>query len=129
MSQCLRHRDVQFPANLPQLGQADAPVHDGIAVRANRDTVDPADALERLVSEGLTSLINLLEGEGSGFGAEEIRLYLEHLERMAAQDEEALSTEPADDDVVIDTPEQRAASRARLARMKELLTASVLGTG
>jgi len=67
------------------------------------------------------------------FRAEEIRVYLEHLERMDGQEEEALSTEPADDDLTIDTPEQRASSRARLARLKELLTAlltaRVLGTG
>ena len=63
------------------------------------------------------------------FSAEEIRLYLEHLERMDAQEEEALSAEPADDDFMIETPEQRAARRARLAWLKELLTASMLGTG
>ena len=63
------------------------------------------------------------------FSAEEIRLYLEHMERMDAQEEEALSAEPADDDFMIETPEQRAAQRARLAWLKELLTATVLGTG
>ena len=63
------------------------------------------------------------------FSSEEIRLYLEHLERMDAQEEEALSAEPADDDFIIETPEQRTARRARLTRLKELLTASVLGTG
>jgi hypothetical protein len=62
------------------------------------------------------------------FSAEEIRLYLEHLERMDAQEEEAFPAEAADDDVTIETPEQRAARRARLARLKELLTVSVLGT-
>jgi hypothetical protein len=62
------------------------------------------------------------------FSVEEIRLYLEHLVRMDAQEEEAFSAEVADDDVTIETPEQRAARRARLARLKELLTASVLGT-
>jgi len=62
------------------------------------------------------------------FSVEEIRLYLEHLVRMDAQEEEAFSAEVADDDVTIETPEQRAARRARLARLKELLTATVLGT-
>ena len=62
------------------------------------------------------------------FSVEEIRLYLEHLERMDAQEEEAFSAEGADDDVTIETPAQRAARRARLVRLKELLTASVLGT-
>ena len=63
------------------------------------------------------------------FDAEEISLYLGHLERMNAMEEEALSAEPTDDDETIETPELRAARRARLARLKELLTASVLGTG
>jgi hypothetical protein len=63
------------------------------------------------------------------FSVEEIGLYLEHLERTDAQEEEALSAEGADDDVTMETPEQRAARRARLTRLKELLTASVLGTG
>ena len=63
------------------------------------------------------------------FSVEEIGLYLEHLERMDAQEEEALSTEGADDDdVTMETPEQRAGRKARLTRLKELLTASVLGT-
>src|ERR1035441_4745941 len=35
-SQCLRKRDLHFPLNMPQAGQADAPVHDAVAVRANR---------------------------------------------------------------------------------------------
>jgi hypothetical protein len=63
------------------------------------------------------------------FSAEEIRLYLEHLERMDAQEEQGLSAEPADDNFMIETPEQRTARRARLVWLKELLTASVLGTG
>jgi hypothetical protein len=54
------------------------------------------------------------------FSVEEIRLHLEHLERMDAQEEEAFSVEDADDDVTIETPEQRAAQRARFARVKEL---------
>jgi hypothetical protein len=62
------------------------------------------------------------------FGAEEIRVYLEHLERMHALEDEELSAEPADDDVTIETPEQRAAARERLCRLKELLTSTVLGT-
>lgn len=62
------------------------------------------------------------------FSMEEIRLYLEHLQRMDAQEEEAFSVDAADDDVTTETPEQRAARRARFARLKELLTASVLGT-
>ena len=62
------------------------------------------------------------------FSMQEIRLYLKHLKRMDAQEEKAFSVEDADDDVTIETPEQRAARRARFALMKELLTASVLGT-
>jgi len=63
------------------------------------------------------------------FSAEEIRLYLQHLERTAAQEEEALAADPAHDDFIVETPEQRTAGRARLAWLKELLTASVLGRG
>ena len=62
------------------------------------------------------------------FSVEEIMLYLEHLERMDAQEEEAFPADAADDDVTIETPEQRAARRARFARLKELLIVSVLGT-
>ena len=61
------------------------------------------------------------------FGAEEIRVYLEHLERMHALEDEASSSEPADEDVTIETPERRTAARERLARLKELLTSTVLG--
>jgi hypothetical protein len=62
------------------------------------------------------------------FSAEEIRHYLEHLERMAALEDEQ---PPAgnDDDLFMDAPEQRAAARARLAQMKELLLSNMLGTG
>ena len=63
------------------------------------------------------------------YSAEEIQLFTEQLERMDAQEDEAVSAKPADDDTMIETPEQRAAARERLARLKELLTASVLGTG
>jgi hypothetical protein len=63
------------------------------------------------------------------FSAEEIRPYLQHLERMAAQEGEALSADPAHDDFIVETPKQRTAGRARLAWLKELLTVSVLGTG
>jgi hypothetical protein len=34
-----------------------------------------------------------------------------------------------DDELFIDSPDQRAAKRARLAQLKELLTSPVLGTG
>jgi hypothetical protein len=56
-----------------------------------------------------------------------MRLYLQHLQRMAAQ-EEAYSADPAHDDFVFETQEQRTARRARLEGLKQLLTASVLGT-
>ena len=62
------------------------------------------------------------------FSAKEIRRYLEHLERMAAfEDEQAPIGD--EDDVFMDTPEQRAAARAHLAQMKELLTSNMLGMG
>ena len=62
------------------------------------------------------------------FSAEEIRHYLDHLERMAAFEDKHASAE-GDGDLVMDTPEQRAAARARLAQLKDLLTSNVLGTG
>lgn len=39
MLQCLRHRDVHLTANLLQFGQANAPVHDRVAVWADRNKV------------------------------------------------------------------------------------------
>ena len=64
------------------------------------------------------------------FDADEIRLYLEHLERMQIADEEALAAEPvdSDDDLLHSSPEQRAVDRERLANLKSLLTVRVLGT-
>jgi hypothetical protein len=62
------------------------------------------------------------------FGAEEIRAYLEHLDRMRRLDDEALSAEPSGDDAFIETPEERAAATERFRRLKELLTSTVLGT-
>jgi hypothetical protein len=62
------------------------------------------------------------------FSAEEIQRYLDHLERMAAFEDELTDAE-GDSDFVMDTPEQRAAARARLAHLKDLLTSGVLGTG
>jgi hypothetical protein len=62
------------------------------------------------------------------FSAEEIRHYIDHLERMAAFEDEQAPTE-GDGDFVMDTPEQRAAARARRAQLKDLLTSNMLGTG
>ena len=60
------------------------------------------------------------------FSGEEIRHYLDHLERMAAiEDEQAAN----DDDFLSDSPEQLAAKRARFVQLKELLMSTVLGTG
>ena len=59
------------------------------------------------------------------FSAEEIRLYLE---RMAAFEDEQAPAE-GNDDFLMDTPEQCAAARARLAQLTGLLTSNVLGTG
>lgn len=64
----------------------------------------------------------------SMFGAEEIRIYLEHLERMQTLDDEELSDQNTEDDKLIETPEQRAAARERLSRLHDLLTSTVLGT-
>jgi hypothetical protein len=60
--------------------------------------------------------------------AEEIRHYLDYLERMAAFEDGQAPAE-GDDGFLMDTPEQRAAARARLVQLKDLLTPNVLGTG
>ena len=62
------------------------------------------------------------------FAAEEIRGYVEHLERMRALEDEASSAESADEDVTIETLECRTAAKERLGRLKELLTSTVFGT-
>jgi hypothetical protein len=62
------------------------------------------------------------------FSGEEIRRYLDHLERMAAiEDEQA--TDEDNSDFLKDSAEQLAAKRARFAQLRELLTSTVLGTG
>jgi hypothetical protein len=65
------------------------------------------------------------------FSLEETKLYLAHLERLADFDEELIQAAGDEDDeeLLLDTPEQRAAARARLGQLKELLTLNVLGTG
>jgi hypothetical protein len=62
------------------------------------------------------------------FNGEEIRHYIDHLERMAAMEDEQAPDED-DDELFGDFPDQLAAKRARLAQLKELLTSTVLGTG
>jgi hypothetical protein len=62
------------------------------------------------------------------FGAKEIRIYLEHLERMQTLEDEELSDQTTEDDILIETPEQRAAARERMSRLHDLLTSTVLGT-
>ena len=63
------------------------------------------------------------------YDADEIRLYLEHLERMQVANEGALAAEPDDDDDFShSSPEQRAKDKERLANLKSLLTLRVLGT-
>jgi hypothetical protein len=63
------------------------------------------------------------------FSGEEIRDYLDHLERMAAIEDECAPNENDEGDLFGDSPEQLAARRARFAQLRELLTATVLGTG
>jgi hypothetical protein len=63
------------------------------------------------------------------FSGEEIRHYLDHLERMAAIEDEQAADENHDDDFLEDSAEQLAAKRARFAQLRELLTSTVLGTG
>jgi hypothetical protein len=62
------------------------------------------------------------------FNGEEIRHYLDHLERMAAMEDEQARNED-DDELFGDFPDRLAAKWARLAQLKELLTSTVLGTG
>ena len=62
------------------------------------------------------------------FSADEIRAYLEHLDRMRSLDDETLSAESPGDDLSIETPEERTAATERFRRLKELLTSTVLGT-
>jgi hypothetical protein len=62
------------------------------------------------------------------FGAEEIRVYVEHPERLHALEDQALSSESPGDDEYIETPEERAAATERLRLLKEFLTSTVLGT-
>ena len=62
------------------------------------------------------------------FNADEIKHYLDHLERIAAmEDEQAVNRD--DDELFGEFPDQLAATRARFAQLKELLTSTVLGTG
>jgi hypothetical protein len=60
------------------------------------------------------------------FSGEEIARYLNHLERMASIEDQQVRNQ--DDELFDDPPDQRAAERARLAQLKELLTSPVLGT-
>src|SRR5262245_15327166 len=113
-----------------------------LAARSVREQHGVVSALDYLIGEKLMSFAetaakrqefarsvpSLVGKIRSIFDAEEIRVYFEHLERMHALHDEALSTEPPDDDEAIETPEQRAAARERLSRLKEMLTSTVLGT-
>ena len=60
------------------------------------------------------------------FAPEEIRAYLDHMERMEKQDDDAAELGP--DDIDFETPEQKNERQARFANLKELLNASALGT-
>jgi hypothetical protein len=61
------------------------------------------------------------------FSGEEIRHYLDHLERMAAI-EGGHAANLDDGELFDDPPDRRAAKRVRIAQLKELLTSPVLGT-
>jgi hypothetical protein len=63
------------------------------------------------------------------FSGEEIRHYLDHLQRMAAIEDEHPPNDSGDGDYFSDSPEEVAAKRARLTQLRELLTSTVLGTG
>jgi hypothetical protein len=62
------------------------------------------------------------------FSGEEIRHYIDHLERMAVI-EDGQVTDDDNSDFLKDSAEQLAAKRARFAQLRELLTSAVLGTG
>jgi hypothetical protein len=62
------------------------------------------------------------------FSREEIGHYLDHLERMAAIEDEQVPKENDDDDFLGDSTDQLVAKRLRLAQLKELLTSTMLGT-
>jgi hypothetical protein len=61
------------------------------------------------------------------FSGEEIGHYLNHLERMAAIEDEQVGNQD-DEELFDDSADQRAAKRARLPQLKELHTSPVLGT-
>jgi hypothetical protein len=62
------------------------------------------------------------------FSGEEIRHYLDHLERMAAIEDEQ-TTDEDNSDFLKESAERLAEKRARFAQLRELLTSTVLGTG
>ena len=62
------------------------------------------------------------------FSGEEIRHYLDHLERMAVIEDEQV-TDDDNSDFLKNFADQLAAKRARFAQLRELLTSTVLGTG
>jgi hypothetical protein len=62
------------------------------------------------------------------FSGEEIRHYLDHLERMAVLEDEQ-ATDDDNSDFLKDSAEQLAAKRALFAQVRELFTSTVLGTG
>ena len=114
------------------------------AARGVREQHGTVSALDYIVGEKLTNyaetaatrpefareLPRFVAEVRAMFSPEELRVYLEHLERMQAQEDAA--DEPLDDDDVdlsFDTPERRVADKARLVWLKELLTMTTLGTG
>ena len=111
------------------------------AARSVRDQFGVVEAMDYLIGEKLLNyaeaavtrpefareLPRFVAEVRNIFSAEELRHYLGRLERMAAMDDEQAPA-AEDDDFLMDTPEQRAAARARLAQLKDLLTSNILGT-
>jgi len=62
------------------------------------------------------------------FSGEEISHYHDHLERMAAIEDER-PTDEDNSDFLNDSAEQLAAKRARFTQLRDLLTSTLLGTG
>ena len=62
------------------------------------------------------------------FEVEELRQYMDHLDRMAVIDLEKLVDDPEEDDLLQDSADQIAKKREHISVLKELLTAPNLGT-
>jgi hypothetical protein len=117
MQQCVAARSIRVQHGI--LSALDYLIGEKLLTYADTAVTKPefARELPRFVAE----VRNLFSGD-------EIRHYLDHLERMAViEDEQA--TDEDNRDFLKDSAEQLAAKRARFAQLRELLKSTVLGTG